>query len=96
MMSLGPVVSVSYVNFPLEVSKTTEDERMPVILTSVDSMRLTQESQYIPVICDKDDGYGTCVEGLILVICTRGVGGLIRSFNEACFILEIKSLTNSK
>ena len=58
MMSLGPVVSVSYVNFPLDVSRATEDERMPGILTSVDSMRLTQESQYIPVICDKDDGYG--------------------------------------
>ena len=58
MMSLGPVVSVSYVNFPLDVSKATEADRMPGILTSVDSMRCTQESQYIPVICHKDGGNG--------------------------------------
>jgi len=49
-MSLVPVTSVSYVNFPLDVASATEAVMTPGFFKRVDSIRWTHEEHVIPSI----------------------------------------------
>ena len=51
MMSLGPILFGSNSTIALPVARATEADLMPLLVTNVRSMRLTQDEQLIPVTC---------------------------------------------
>jgi len=51
MMSLGPILFGSNSTRALPVARATEADLMPLLLTNVCSMRLTQDEQLIPDTC---------------------------------------------